>query len=176
MSSSLTKADAGTVAKSLAVKLIPTADKLRDLYTTFGLRRYTVTLIRTRWTGPVRGDGTEYAETSVVLLPTPLITDLQGVTEVVNPAGLDEVGTILLSEISASFTEEQLRGWDNQDNPLEDNQDFFYEVEFVLADGSQTVRRRFYPRGVPLMQPGRFQWQVRLERTRDDRTPGGELP
>jgi len=173
--SSFTKADAGTVSKSLAVKLIPTADKLRDLFTTFGLRRYVVSLIRTRWTGPVRGDGQEFVETAVPILPTPLITDLQGVTEVVNPAGLDEVGTILLQEVSASFSEEQLRGWDNQDNALEPNQDFFYEVEFVLPDGSQTVRRRFYPRGVPLMQPGRFQWVVRLERQRSDRTPAGEL-
>lgn len=164
-----TKVTPNGLTNSLATAAIPLADALRDLYTQFGLRRYTVSIVTTRWTGARRGVGQEVVERSTLLQPTPLLTDLAGVQEIAQAVGLDEIGSVAITEISGAYSEEILRGLDVEGNPPEPNVQVYYEILFVYPNGDPGERRRFFIKGVPEYQPGKFQWFVRLERARMDR-------
>jgi hypothetical protein len=155
---------------------VSVADSLRDLYTTFGLRPYVVSLVRTRWSGGKRSIGAEIVESNpITILPTPLVTDMSALTEVNTPIGLDEIGEILLSQVSGSYTEDFLRGHDPAGRPVQTDEQFYYEIEFPPpCEGRQGERRRFVMKGAPMYFSDQFQWQIRLERARMDRTRGGD--
>jgi hypothetical protein len=159
---------------SLAFTLRPVVDMIRDLYTTFGLRPYKVSLVRTSWSGGRRGLGVELVVSSRVILPTPLISDMTSLAEIVTPVGLDEFGSVLLSQVSGTFTEDQLRGHIFDGDPVPFDQQFYYEVEFPPAcEGDEGERRRFTIKGAPMYFADRFQWNITLERQRSDRTRQG---
>jgi len=159
---------------TLARKLVPIADGLRNLLTRFGLRTYKVRIVRVRWSGVARGIGVPLVESSMDILPTPLVQDLTTLTEIVQPVGLDEVGTILVSEISGRFTDDQLRFLHTDGGEPEPNEEIFYEIEFPQLDGRPSIKRRFYLRSAPYYFAGRFQWQVRLEKAHEDRSRTGD--
>jgi hypothetical protein len=159
---------------SLAISLIPVADDLRDLLTQTGMRPYVVHFVRTRWSGGSRGDGVEQVVYDAPILPTPLVSDLSALNEIVNPVGLDEVGGIVLSEVSGAYTEEQLLGRGAGGEPIPPDEQFYYEIEFTRTDGRPAERRRFFIRSAPSYQPSKFQWTVSLERSHEDRTRLGE--
>jgi hypothetical protein len=148
---------------------------LRDLRVRFGLRPYIVRIIRTQWTTGERGEGAEYVSHVLDLLPTPLVADLSALTEIVQPIGLDEIGSVVLSEISGRYTEDQLRGLDIDGTPVGEDEQIFYEIEFPRPDGRAGERRRFFLRSAPAYQPERFQWTLRLEQAREGRSRAGEL-
>jgi hypothetical protein len=159
--------------RTLAQRLIPVADRLRDLFTRFGLRPYKVRIVRIRWTGGSRGVGTPLVERELDLLPTPLVQDLSTMTEIVQPIGLDEIGMISVSEISGRFKEDELRFLDASGRPPDDDEEVFYEIEFPLPNGT-SIKRRFYLRAAPHYFASRFQWQVRLEKAHEDRDRIGD--
>jgi hypothetical protein len=161
---------------TLARGVIPVVDRLRNLYTTFGLRPYVVTLVKTRWSGGRRSVGVELlVDNPVALLPTPLLSDLTAVAHVVTPVGLDEFGGVLLSEVSGSYTEDFLRGHDGEGRPVQPDEQFYYEVEFPPpCEGRDGDRRRFVMKGAPMYFADRFQWTIQLERARMDRTRAGD--
>jgi len=160
--------------QTLARQFIPLADQLRDMLTQFGLRPYKVRIVRVQWSGGERGIGTSTVVSELVLLPTPLISDLTTLTEIVQPVGLDEIGMVQLSEVSGRFTEDELMGRDSDGSPIPADQEFFYEAEFPRPDGKPGVRRRFFPRSAPQYDAGGLQWIVRLEKTHEDRGRGGD--
>ncbi len=162
------------LSNTLARKLIPVADTLRDLRTKFGMRPYEVHIIRTRWTGGERGLGEEYTKSDLVILPTPRLVDLTSLAEIVQPIGLDEIGIVTLDEISGRFTEDQLRGFHDDGTPPDADENVFYEVVFPQTDGStgNAQRRRFFPVSAPHYTAGKFEWVLRLERARPDRPRG----
>jgi hypothetical protein len=160
--------------QTLARTLIPVADNLRDLFTQFGLRPYRVKVVRVQWSDGARDQGTPIVVAENHLLPTPKMTGLDGVSEVLNPVGLDEQGSVVISQISGRYTEENLRGMDDDGTPIADNEEFFYEVEFISESGQPTFRRRFQLRGAPAYFAGKFEWQITLERTREDRARNGD--
>lgn len=159
--------------RTLARRFIPLADSLRDLLTFFGLRAYQVRLVRTQWTGRRRGAGEEQVIEETLLEPTPKIGDLTSLTEVLQPGGIDEIGTLEVSQISGRYTEDQLRGLGPGGEDIPPDQQFYWEIEFFKTDGEGNVRRRFYVRGTPNYYPGRLQWVVRLERSHEDRDRDG---
>lgn len=162
---------------SLGQALVPVADVLRGLLTTFGLRPYVVRLMRTRWSSGERGVGVETIIESTILEPTPKIADLTGVAAISTPAGLSEQGEVILSRISGRYTEEQLRGMAPSGLPVEASDSFFYEVEFPRpSDGRPSERRRFTLSSAPYYDPFGLQWRVQLRRQRDDRERNGDLP
>lgn len=165
----------GDFAKTLAAQLITVADQLRDLRVSFGLRPYNVRIIRTRWTGSTRGVGDEFVTFEMVLLPTPNVRDLSTLSEIVQPIGLDEVGAVLLNEISGRYSEQALRGLDSTGTPLGNNENIFYEIEFPRLDGGPSEKRRFFLRSAPMYRADKFDWQVRLEKSHENRTPQGVL-
>lgn len=162
-------------SKTLARRFIPLADSLRDMLSSFGLRSYTVTVVKVEWTGRRRGVGTPVTISEEVISPTPKLAAFDALQEVIQSAGLEEVGSIELSQISGRYTEEQLRGFTEEGDPLPDNVDFFYEVEFFPHNGGPSFRRKFVPRSAPTYFPGRLQWTMRLERAVDDRLRNGDV-
>lgn len=165
------------LCSTLARDLIATVDSIRDLNTQFGLRPYVVSLVKTRWSGSKRGVGAEeLVADPITLLPTPRISDMSGVAEITTAVGLDEFGEVILSEVSGSYTEDFLRGADSEGRPPAADENFFYEIEFPPAcTGGEGDRRRFFIRSAPMYFADRFQWNLRLERQRQDRTRAGDL-
>lgn len=153
--------------------LVPVADLLRDIRVGFGLRPYRVRMIRTRWSGGRRGVGAESVTAEVEILPVPLLADLTGLQAIVQPVGQDEISSLQLSEISGRYTEEELRGLAPGGAPIGPDEQFYYEVEFLRADGLESDRRRFYPSSAPTYQPTRYQWVVMLERSHEGRARDG---
>ncbi len=159
--------------RTLARQLIPVADQLRDLYTVFGLRPYLVRLVKTKWSLGRRNQGVEQVVFSRDILPTPLVSDLSGVAQVSSPIGLDEIGDVVVSQISGRFTEDQLRGSDDLGNPPDKDEDLYYEIEFPTPGDGQGERRRFTINSAPMYFSDKFAWTLHLERQRMDRTRGG---
>lgn len=168
------------LSRTLGRRLINTVDRLRDIPVRFGLRPYEVHIVRTRWTGGERGVGMEVVISDEAVLPTPLITSLDGVQRIVNIVGLDEIGTVRLEQVSGRYAEGFLSGTDENGNPQDPDTQFYYEVQFptpgTISDGAP--RRRFFPSSAPTYDASRFQWSVTLTRSHVDRlsdgTPGGE--
>jgi hypothetical protein len=161
-------------SRTLGRKLIPTADLIRDLHTRFGMRPYKMRVVRVRWTGGKRGVGTPDIESALDILPTPKIMDLAGLTEIVHPVGLDEDGTIMVTEISGRFTDEDLRFARADGTPPGPDEEVWYEIEFPRPDGKPGDLRRFYLRAAPMYYADRFQWQIRLEKAHSDRARNGD--
>lgn len=159
---------------TLARRLIGTADRVRDLYTAFGLRPYTFQLIKTRAAQGVRGRGPDEITFIRVIDPTPLVMDLSTVQEIVQPLGLDEVGAIRVEQISGVFTEDQLRGFDDDGNPPSPDEQIFFTVSFPLT-GDQNFVRRFTLTTAPMYFADRFMWVLNLEKSHQDPARGGEL-
>lgn len=162
-------------ARSLARKLVKPVDRIRDLNTRFGLRPYLVFTIFTQWSGGQRNSGEEVVVGEpTAILPTPKISDLDELAEIVSPVGLDEQQGIVVSEISGCYTEEQLRGFDNATGAeIPPDRSFYWEVEFLRADGASTERRRFNISAAPNYKPDNCEWIVRLTRSRPERTRSG---
>jgi len=167
------------LSRTLGRRLINTVDRLRDIPVRFGLRPYEVHVIRTRWTGGERGVGYEAVIYDEAILPTPLITSLDGVSRVVNIVGLDEIGTVKLEQVSGRYAEGFLSGTDENGNPQDPDTQFYFEVQFptpgTISDGAP--RRRFFPASAPSYDASRFMWTLTLERShadrRNDGSPGG---
>lgn len=169
------------LSKTLGRRLIGTVDRLRDIPVRFGLRPYEVHIIRTRWTGGERGLGYEAVISDDAILPTPLVTSLDGVQRVVNIVGLDEIGSISIQQISGRYAEGFLSGTDQDGNPQDPDTQFYYEIQFptpgTITDGAP--RRRFFPASAPSYDASRFMWSISLQRSHVDRlndgSPGGSF-
>lgn len=174
MAKPFTKVTGQQIQNSLARKFVPLADSLRDLFTKFGLRPYIVRMVRVAWNGIERGVGLPQVESAVVIEPTPKITDFTALQEIVQPIGLDEIGGILLSEVSGRYTEEELKGLKPGETEIPPHIEFFYEIEFPRIDNAPVVKRRFFIRSAPAYESGRLQWSLRLEKSTEDRALNGD--
>ena len=158
---------------TLAHRMIRVADRMRDLRVRFGLRPYVVHMVRTRWSSGVRGKGPEITISDDVLLPVPLISDLTGLALTADAAIFNEVGSLVLSEVSGQYSENMLRGRGSKGEPIPDDESFWYEVELVGAESAE--RRRFSIRSAPTYQASRFQWVITLYVAAGGRGRDGEL-
>ena len=163
------------LSRTLTRRLISTVDGLRDLLTRFGLRPYEVRMVRTKWTGGYRGAGQEIVVFDEAILPTPLILGLDGVTRIVQPVGLDEIGACQLTQVSGRYAEGYLTGRDANGSPLDEDTQYYFEVVFptpnTVSDGAP--RRRFYAATAPTYDAGNFEWRVTLQRSHSDRANDG---
>lgn len=158
---------------TLARRMQPLADRLRDRLTSAGLRPYKVRLVTLRWSSGRRNEGTLAVLTVEDLLPTPRVMSLDGLNRILNPGGMQEEGSIVVDQISGCYTEDQLRGLGEGGKPIEKSDEFFYEIEYPQPNGKDSVRRRFVVTGTPTYMAGRFGWSVRLERAQGDRQRSG---
>jgi hypothetical protein len=159
-----------TAAKnSLASKLMPVADSLRNLRSKFGLRPYTVSLVRVRWSGGYRGNGVDEVVSTLQILPTPTVSGVSTMGTVVEATGTAEEGTVYVSDISGRFTEDQLSP------ALAQDEDMFWEVVLVQGNAPRPIRRRFTANATPSFDAEQLAWSVSLSRVQFDRSRDGDL-
>jgi hypothetical protein len=119
-----------TMGTNLIDDLMPDVDDLRgDLNADFGTRPFNVQTIKRTWLGPsgIEGDG-DFQDVITTITPTPRVEQWDGYKWVLLAAGYHEDGIIRVSEVSLTYTWNELTGGD-----LERNQQFF--VRFVDAHG-----------------------------------------
>ena len=169
----------GEAGRSLASRLAPVVDNLRQISTRMGVRPYRVFLTWSWWDGAETGEGYEHLRQRVELLPTPLIK------ETINyepwHGGVLAEGSITVSEVSVvAYTEDFLRGLDCRlipgldlmgANPtIPEPWDFFYEVVQDGRGGREPDRPRFRIRGCPFLKADTAEWLFVIERTSRQRT------
>lgn len=164
-------------SRSLVHRLGARVDRVRQIATKLGMRPYRVFLVWTRFGGEERGEGTEREVTRLELLPTPKVADLSALALSPKNAGLLPVGSCRLTEVSTTYTAEQLTG---RVVPLPHEQqvpepfDFFYELVPDGRDGTGAPpRARYRLSAQPWYDAENVQWSILLERTSEDRKPDG---
>jgi hypothetical protein len=172
------------VRQTLVSRLIPTVDKIRQLYTDLGLRTYRVFLVVTDWSGGERGRGTMTELARTEILPTPRVDGVTGVSQILHATGLEEEGSISVSQISVKYSEDDLLGTvplvqDSTDRRTgKKSVEFFWEVveDRGVCDptGATTARRRrFTPSGAPELSKDTFSWKINLKKQDIDRSRSG---
>lgn len=120
----------------LVDSLVPDViDGLReDLHPQFGVRAYRVyRVIRTWPGGKVAGEGGPPVDVAHEFRPQPKIEVWNGLRFEQMTCGIDEAGEIRLSEMSLTYTENDIRG-----TPLAKNQESFIAVGEAHGQGSHT--------------------------------------
>lgn len=103
-----------------------------------GVRQWRVFTVRRTYTSGTVGEGS-FVDTEVEILPQPLVASNDLLSQPI-PAGLDEMGTITLTEVSLTYTEPELK------LPFVAGSEAFY----VLRDAhGQLIAPRYYQ----LMEP-----------------------
>ena len=152
-------AGSAILGSNLIDELVPIIDECREtLHADFGYRQYRVYLVRRRWSGTRRGEGTLSAISSTELVPSPRVewrplkTDL---TEI----GLDEDGPIVITEVSLTYTEAELTG-----QTIAATDEFFYGFTETAGLGQSIRDRTFVPSSRPLIadREKNMGWQVEL--------------
>lgn len=133
-------AGSATLLGNLVDKLIPTVvDGLRDtLHRKMGVRPYLMHTIKRTWSGGKPGLGTP-TDVVVEIRPEPKVEPWDGDGSLYNrmeACGLDEMGTVKLSEVSLTYTYAELTGGD-----LAVGEEFF--VRLTEAHGQADKARLF---------------------------------
>lgn len=161
----------GSWRGSLAGRLARIEDRAREREAQLGLRPYTVSVIRVRWTGGRRGDGVQEIVSVVDILPVPKVTDLSSLQLVSSPAMVREQGTLYVSQISGAYTEDQLAGRDPAGRNLPPGDEVFWEVLFLRSG----ERRRFTVTSAIGYDAERAQYTLTLTRAHEGRARDGSL-
>ncbi len=161
---------------SLSRKLITPVDVARNIVVKLGFRPYEIHLVHTRYVAGGNGVGQEIVIGDDVLLPIPLVQSLDGLTEIVTPGGLNEQGTVRVSEISGRYTEQLLMGWDANGNPPAKDVRFYWELLWPELGSIQDrgERRRFFPQSAPTYEADNVQYTIVLTRAWADRSSNGQ--
>jgi hypothetical protein len=170
--------------RTLANRLAPRADRLRQFNTKFGVRSKRVFLTWTRWDSDERGEGHEVIFARVELLPTPRVNDLTAIQRRAFLQGALPDGSIRVDEISvASFTEDNLTGLTIPGDPgqpgtpvnpngverkTKGNISFFYEIQDDGRGDNPAARQRFNISGFPYRAESKLQFIVILVRESQD--------
>ena len=182
-------------------RLGPTVDRLRGRMTTFGLRPYEVYLVWTRWSGQERGEGTERILKRVPILPVPKVDELTAISMQFFAGGTLPVGSLRVTEISSSYSQEVLMGRIIPNDPSADRgsiiqgkgpknatknsiegtevvdpYEFFWEVveDGRSNNGINPIRSRFRPMSAPARRAAQFDWSIILERVSEDMDRDGQ--
>ena len=157
------------VRGTLAVRLVPTVDKIRQLATSFGVRPYRVFIVHVQWTGAKIGLGAPIEISRREVLPTPRIRDLTSTVEVLSTFGRLEEGGISIDKISPLWSEDDLMGKtpDLTDPTLprggKHNCDCFWEVQENRGVCPAPIVRQYSPPSVaPTLSRGGMSWRVVL--------------
>jgi hypothetical protein len=157
-----TAPEAGAAASA---RLSAMWDRARDLRVRLGLRPYKVSIVRARASGMrQRGDGPTEITGKWTILPTPKVSDLTSLTEVLAAEQLRESGGVSVSEISLRYSENTLLGRGDNGRPLAGGEAVYWEIQYLDPSGRPAMRRRFTPSSAPAMHPERAEWVVNLTR------------
>ncbi|TAL46147.1 MAG: hypothetical protein EPN91_00835 [Salinibacterium sp.] len=157
------------VGRTLAERLVPVADSIRQLATSFGVRPYRVYLV---WLGfsqdenqnglvdadelqidAAVGAGAVTLLKEIEIVPTPRVRDMSAIRRALLSTGVTEEGSVFIDRITRSLSEDALRG---------------LLPQFRDAKNPETLRS-----GVS------FHWEIREDRPRGlsvQPTLGGDVP
>lgn len=160
--------------KSLAHRLGPKVDRIRQIATRLGVRPYRVFLVWSKFTGSEVGEGSELYIRTIELLPTPVVMSMDGIS--LNPfaQGVLPIGSVRLTRVSSQMTFDQLTGRLAHEDSLPEPYDFFYEIVEDGRGDPEPVRQRFRLLSQPARRAGKLDWIIGLERSSEDRTRKGE--
>lgn len=154
--------------QSLAQRMGGRVDRLRQFATKFGVRPYRVFLTWVKWSGTERGEGDESVFMRKEILPTPKVDNLD--TIALNPysAGTLPMGSVRVSRISVSFTEDELSGRISGKDSIKDNLEFFYEIVEDGRGDNPAHRQKYRLSAPPFRQAGKIHFVVVLDRIGGD--------
>ena len=159
---------------SMLGELFECVDYIRQIPVDLGARPYRVFLVWTRWSGEDRGEGVESLVREEEILPVPKVQEMASVQLQLLDIGMDEQGSLQVSQISPRYTENQLLGRNPDGSGIADNETFSWEVRLDKGDVSDLKkRRRFMVKGVPSFKAESLQWSVNLIRAGSDRQHDG---
>jgi hypothetical protein len=118
-------------------------DAVRNVMAQLGMRPYGVKIVHVRWTGATVGDGREEVVSERPVLPVPAVGDLAGLVRQLTAAQVDDMGTVVMSEISAAYTEDDVLLRPRDGKPLPANEAVYYEIRWAGIG----KRHRFAPVG-----------------------------
>lgn len=148
---------------TLAHRFAARADRLRQLNTRFGIRPYRVWLVWTKGSGDEVGSGTSVEVNRYELLPAPKVR--QNLTRTLLSAGIVPMGSVELSEVSATHTYEELIGRvlpAKNEVSVPPPYEFHYEIVEDGRGGDQPRLQYYRPFGDPVRDPGNVQWKLTL--------------
>lgn len=161
--------------RSLANRLAPKADRIRQIATKLGIRPYRVFLVWVVYSASERGEGREKEIRRKEILPTPLVESLDAVARNPYAVGIVPEGSIRVSRVSVqSFTSDELAGRAPGEVLIPDPYGFFYEVVEDGRHGMEQHRQKYRLSAQPMLQPDRVQWMIVLERISEDRDTKGK--
>jgi len=151
-----------TLDSSLVDTLVPVVDSLRAaLYPLMGTGAYQVHLVRRRWSGARRSQGTPSIVSDTVLSPQPRVKfpdNEQALGFEAEATGRQEEGNVDLTEVSLQYTEAELTG-----EPISLTDEFYYKL--VDAHGQQIKARYYVPRKPPIADREKnIGWTIYLKR------------
>lgn len=164
---------------TLAARLVPIVDRIRELNSRLGIRPYRTFLVHGQWTGTRRGFGQLVVTSRREIVPVPRVRDMNQVSMRIKATGRTEEGSVYIDQISARIPEDDLIGRtpDVQDvvqprtsNPLAE---FWWEIEEARSTIPNPAIRRFVPSGVPMLSRDGFNWAVVLNKQDYDRGRDG---
>lgn len=164
------------VATSLAGRLVPVVDRIRQLNTRLGLRPYRVFVVHIQWTGAKIGLGQSQEISRREILPTPRVRDISSTSEVYTNMGRVEEGGIVIDQVSAQWAEDDLMGKtpDLLDPAVprsgKRNAEFFYEVVENRAMVTNPLPRRYVPSAAPTLSRDGFAWRIVLSKVMSNRS------
>ncbi len=144
----------------LADELVSVTDEIRGaVHGALGTRPYRVWVVRRSWSGGRRGVG-EPVDTETELLPPPRVRRSPQLEKRLRPAGPEEEGDITLTEVSLTYSEDEL-----YPAARTENAEFFYRLD--EGHGHDARPRFFVPREPPQARRGDSQrdaidWRIEL--------------
>lgn len=148
------------LGSNLVDDLVPVADELREeLHADFGVRQFSVRVIRKLWSGARGGLGAARIDHISEIVPAPRVRLLDN--HVLTEGGLQEVGAAVVDEISLTYSESQLVGGSHGD--LAVAEEFFWRFDDRIGQG--VTQRVYIPQDHPW--PDREKnigWEIKLRR------------
>lgn len=128
-----------TIGTNLVDSLLGMVDDLRgSLNPDMGVRQWRVFVVRRAWSNGRVGEE-PYTDTLTELSPQPLVQSYDLYNKP-SPAGIDESGTVLVSEVSLTYTESELRPTAGAGE----------EIMYLLRDAhGQGIADRYYVLAAP---------------------------
>lgn len=166
--------------RTLANRLSPIADRLRQFSTKFGVRPYRLFLVWSHFDGAERGEGDEREFARHEILPTPKIGELTSLQQAAYSAGVLSTGTLRVDKVSERYTAAELMGLAvpgrAQEEEMPKNIDFWYELREDGRGGDVPVPLRFRLSSEPYRAAGKVSWSLLLERQEEATQRDGRAP
>jgi hypothetical protein len=164
--------------QTFAHRLGAVADRIRGIATRLGARPYRVFFVYTKFTGEERGAGAEVEISRTEILPTPLVSSLDNIALRASEAGIIRMGSLRLTGVSTSYTQDQLEGRMTPEEHTADTRQpyrFFYEVVEDGRGDPNPTRGKYRLLTTPMRRATQADWSFSLEKIDADR-PREVLP